>query len=1029
MRLHELTVARFGPFAGTERVDFDELSDAGLFLLCGATGAGKTTVLDAVCFALYGSVPGDRDKAKRLRSDHADAGDGPRVELDVTLRGRRLRITRSPEWQRPKRRGRGTVREPAKVLLEELVDGGWQQRTNRIDEAADLLGQLIGMTAVQFCQVAMLPQGRFESFLRSNARDRHDLLERLFDAGRFRRVELWLAERKKELARRCDSQQSRVAGVLARIQEVADTSARDRAESPVSGPDPIPGPVLPESEEPDALLEWSAELRDLFAERAAEAERLRQQTDELVKVSRAALDEARMVAAAQARRHDARQQLERLDALADDTARLRDRVDAARRAEAVTPVASLWEEALGAAERAAAQAPAAWSAARELTAPWLPSGQALPDRDRVLSALDDARQTVARLTALLPRQQELQRVDDELRLTERSLQAQQQQHCRTVEQFRVSQARIDDVAAAREEVERAAGRLELLQARHEQAHRRQVQATRAESIAGRLAELSADVTAAERAALAAKERWLDARQARLDGIAAELAGALRAGEACPVCGSPDHPRPATTVPIAANGSTMDDPAADRTGAAAAQAEEAAEAAFQLAEATRIDLVRDTDVARSELSAARSAADGRDVDSAGTELADVAREIDEARAAARELDRLERRLAEAQTMQQRAADARETEQAELQRLQERLDQLTDRSAGLRRSLADATGGSTFPLLRQIENCESAVAALQDLLERIDELDRATRRADELARRVAATARTQGFADEQEAAAAALPSSELSTLEGVLGERDRERQRAAAILDEPGVQAVADLAAPDLTALQQAADADAGVRDHAVSVAVTLDRQAQRLATLHDDLATTLADGRPLLAEYRRVADLATLCSGSPSADNPDRVSLSAYVLAARLAQVVEAANERLGRMSSGRYQLELSQARGVGERLGGLGLRVHDGWTGETRDPATLSGGETFLAALSLALGLSDVVAFEAGGVELGTLFVDEGFGALDQETLDEVMDVLDDLRDSGRVVGLVSHVPELRSRVVTRLQVVKTRTGSTLVRQ
>ncbi|HZB31048.1 MAG TPA: SMC family ATPase, partial [Streptosporangiaceae bacterium] len=177
-----------------------------------------------------------------------------------------------------------------------------------------------------------------------------------------------------------------------------------------------------------------------------------------------------------------------------------------------------------------------------------------------------------------------------------------------------------------------------------------------------------------------------------------------------------------------------------------------------------------------------------------------------------------------------------------------------------------------------------------------------------------------------------------------------------------------------------------------------------------------------------ARLAALATGQPGA-NRLSMRLSAYVLAARLEQVVAAANERLARMSAGRYALVHTVDRAAGDRRGGsggLGLRVVDAWTGQERDPVTLSGGESFITSLSLALGLADVVTVEAGGTEIGTLFVDEGFGSLDDETLDEVMDVLDGLRDGGRAVGIVSHVAELRARIPAQLHVRKTRTGSHL---
>ncbi|MCD9594504.1 SbcC/MukB-like Walker B domain-containing protein, partial [Streptomyces sp. 8ZJF_21] len=192
------------------------------------------------------------------------------------------------------------------------------------------------------------------------------------------------------------------------------------------------------------------------------------------------------------------------------------------------------------------------------------------------------------------------------------------------------------------------------------------------------------------------------------------------------------------------------------------------------------------------------------------------------------------------------------------------------------------------------------------------------------------------------------------------------------------------------------------------------------------ARAVADARrlaPLRADHDRIARLAALAAGT-SADNERRMRLEAYVLAARLEQVAAAASARLRHMSSGRYTLVHSDARSGGRGRSGLGLHVIDAWTGSERDTATLSGGETFSASLALALGLADVVTDEAGGVRLDTLFIDEGFGSLDEQTLDEVMDVLDALRERDRTVGIVSHVPDLRRRIPAQLEVVKGREGS-----
>ncbi|HME68152.1 MAG TPA: SMC family ATPase, partial [Streptosporangiaceae bacterium] len=201
MRPHRLRVTAFGAFGATVEVCFDDLASAGLFLLHGETGAGKTTLLDAIGFALYGRVPGERGKARRLRSDHAASGAPTEVQLEATMGGRRMRITRKPEQQRPKRRGGGTTTEQAKILLEESDGGTWRAVSTRAGEADDEIRDLMGMSAEQFYQVVLLPQGQFAQFLHAPADKRAELLEKLFGTDRFGKVESWLAERRRSTAR------------------------------------------------------------------------------------------------------------------------------------------------------------------------------------------------------------------------------------------------------------------------------------------------------------------------------------------------------------------------------------------------------------------------------------------------------------------------------------------------------------------------------------------------------------------------------------------------------------------------------------------------------------------------------------------------------------------------------------------------------------------------------------------------------------------------------------------------------------
>jgi exonuclease SbcC len=241
VRIHRLEISAFGPFAGTEDIDFDRLSAQGLFLLNGPTGAGKTSVLDAICYALYGSVPGARQDGKRLRSDHADPAAEPRVTCEFTARGRHFEVTRSPAWDKPSARGRnGFTTQQAKTLLRERVAGEWLEKSGRNDEAGAEITAVLGMDREQFTRVVLLPQGDFAAFLRSKASDRLDLLQKLFGTERFEAVE-------RELALQAAGAVSEVADLEGRLGMLV---ARAWAEvtalevDPDAAPEPAGGPEL-----------------------------------------------------------------------------------------------------------------------------------------------------------------------------------------------------------------------------------------------------------------------------------------------------------------------------------------------------------------------------------------------------------------------------------------------------------------------------------------------------------------------------------------------------------------------------------------------------------------------------------------------------------------------------------------------------------------------------------------------------------------------------------------------------------------
>src|SRR5580704_2847939 len=332
MRPHRLRVQAFGAFATTEEVSFDDLE--GLFLLHGETGAGKTTLLDAIAFALYGRVPGERGKTRRLRSDHAPAGGRTEVELEATIGGRRLRITRKPEQERPKKSGTGVTKEQASVLLAEVTPAGdWEVKSARIGEADAEIADLMGMSAEQFFQVVLLPQGQFAQFLHADAEARARLLQKLFGTDRFRAVEDWLAERRRATA--ADQVKLRVA----QVAQAASVAVPETTDVPAGAPEPW-----------QAM--WTADLAaSAAAERDAAATVVAARKADL-DMALAAKTLAGQLADRQRRRRDTLLRQAELQAAAGEIDLLRAAADAAARAAEVAPV-------LAEADRAAAAAAAA----------------------------------------------------------------------------------------------------------------------------------------------------------------------------------------------------------------------------------------------------------------------------------------------------------------------------------------------------------------------------------------------------------------------------------------------------------------------------------------------------------------------------------------------------------------------------------------------------------------------------------------------------------------------------------------------
>jgi len=1058
MRPHRLRVQAFGAFAGTEQVAFDDLE--GLFLLHGETGAGKTTLLDAIAFALYGRVPGERGAAKRLRSDHAAPALTTEVELEATIGGRHLRITRKPEQDRPKKSGVGVTREQAAVRLDErTAAGGWESKSVRVVEADQEIRDLMGMSAEQFFQVVLLPQGQFARFLHASAQDKEALLQKLFSTDRFRAVERWLADRRLSAEKEVAAKTGDLSVLVAQVAQAADVSVPEAAAD--SGHD---------------AARWVAALA---ANAAAAQERAAGQVAAAsadLERALAAKSEAEQLAGRQRRRRDALRRQQELRDAAPAIAALRAEADAALRAAQV-------KADLDAADRAATAAASALTAearARGLIADRSETAVAdLPGdatADTLHAAAEEQRTHLGRLDALRAVARQAAGEDENANAARaRALAIEVELAAAEAEAASRELAR-PPAMAGREAASQASAELPAAQAAADASRRMATEsATLVLERASRDRLHEAHLTAREKA-IETRATALGVREARIDGMRAELAATMTDGSPCPVCGSLDHPDPVepTFEPVSRDAEDAANALADRAAAKADKAgRDVAAVDGRIGELAQ--RLRQAGFAALELASAADTADPTPADLAAADPSDpaaafaasdpaaafaaaVAADPASLSAAARQADadakRLEAEaarlaaLAAALPARQRALDAldeaiakgnaRRAELAEQRRAAEAEAESAAERASQRRAELNAQLGGAVDLDAAIDAARRRSERLAAAAEAAAETARTAAEAAVAADRAFRAASEAGFAapagispgeppggSPGEAAVAAARAAFRDAdwrgdAAGRVGRHETETATVAAQLADPDLAVELDPPAPVAETVGQAAAAREA-HDAANGGYATAKLTADQLARLAPKLADLVIALAPLRERADQIRQIAELANGNGA--NQYRMTLSSFVLAARLEEVAQAASERLLTMTAGRYSLAHSDAR-KGNAKAGLSLLACDSWTGVDRDTATLSGGETFLASLALALGLADVVTAEAAGTPMEALFVDEGFGTLDEETLDEVMNVLDGLRAGGRIVGIVSHVTELRQRIPAQVHVAKGRHGS-----
>ena len=1001
MRLHRLELQAFGPFATPQVVDFDRLAAGGLFLLEGPTGAGKTTVLDAISFALYGGLAGEDAGADRTHSHFADPGAEPSVRLEFSVRGVRYLISRVPEHRRPKRRGHGYTSEPARVHLRRREAGQWVSMSSNKAEVGDAITEVIGLSRTQFTQVMLLPQGEFARFLRSDDDARRAVLTRLFGTELYDKITLELDRRRALAVKERQAAETAIGQAVSAAAEAAGLEGDARSALICRSAD----------ERTIAFKQIGDELGARLALAGQDVELTAGQAEAAIAAERAASERAAMMARltqalAALRRHEA--------ARAEHDARTA-RADAARRAEPVRPLLAVLDEAAVAADRAR-------RALGELVGPTAGS-----DLDCLLGESADAElvrrtseDSADRAAAGLREASSLEHfvaAESTVRGREAALRELDRVAVRAEDHVRSLAAARDDVPGRVVAAEARLAEARNAAAGLEAGRRRQADLARLTVAAARAAELEpllAEQAMAMRAAVETHQRLVDehqrAMEARLAGMAAELAAGLAEGTPCPVCGSAEHPAPAGAPPGAV-------PVSAEAVAAARKRRDAADAARTRAERAHAKLTR-------QAAEQAAVAAGHTLAGLTAEEAEVARRLAVAEASAARLPALEAELADLRDRQERLAEELRVASAVEAKARQEAHQVRSDLAVVRADVVEAAAGYPSVAARH-EALMKASAASRVLASALDELAAALDARERTLARATREALASGFESLEVARSAVLSPARLAAMDEQVASWTRELSalRAGAAAQElAGLDpATADQArAAAERAAQELVSARVAEQD-ARTAFETLRERAERFEGRLAEVRAAEAGAAAVTEATEPVIYLAGLAKGM---DGQRRVALTTYVLRHWFEQVVAAANVRLAAMSAGRYELRRSDESESRRQRGGLTLSVIDRHTGEERGVKSLSGGETFYTSLALALGLADVVKAEAGGVDTQTLFIDEGFGSLDAETLEQVLGVIDDLRDRGRAVGIVSHVADLRDRVAERLEVRRLPDGS-----
>ena len=1027
----KIIMENFGPFVH-EEVDFDELTEAPLFLISGKTGAGKTTIFDAITFALYGDASGGVRSSNEIRSSFAEPTEETRVQFIFEHQGRKYSIERWPKQTLAKKNGKGETTKNQKVQLSIFNDKGQEAEAyTKVDAVNEVIYQILNLQKDQFRQIVMLPQGEFRTFLNANSTEKEAVLRSLFGTSFYRQFTENLKLQKCEL-------EKSVSEMTTRIDQLFQQVLAEKGVTYEESLNLAREYLLLEEQE---LLKSQTEL----AEKQAKQKALQQQLQRAKELSESFRQE-----------QETRQQLQKIEADLPHQEEKKKQLVHGRELEKIRPTYDRIQELVKQQIQQTDEATENQQRAAELEQQYSECQKQTTDFEQQSAEWQTKEQQLQSLNALLPLvKQKEQLMKQKTELTDKQAK-QQERLSEIIQQIKVHEEKIK-LLETKQNTEKMwqDRRYEELQFQQTVTHLQQSakdifdQQEEEEDQQIKLAQL---VEKASRTSNQLTSEVADYKKLKSQWASAEIARLsmdLLPGEPCPVCGSKEHPNPAQHAELTTDNLGQLQVALETLEARIKQLElirEQAEAQYEVGIKTFDQLQEDRSAAQKAQEEQINTLQATFADYYQLEVgADLSELVIFLRERQKETDE---RLAEINESKQTLLDLKaeidnnqakklESEtslnvvKGELQTLEGRLSSIEEQTKEWQLPTLEA---HIVELQGKIDEYHTHLQAHQAL---VKELEQQHIRLQEnhklLAKQQQETAENlqkfqtslQQQLTEADLALEQLVAApvDLSRLEQEITEFD---QQLLLLKDRQSrlAEVIKDQEKPELDELQTLVTSCEAEVTQFQQQHYAKESQLQQQRTLIEKIEGLQAQSKEQLDELNQMLQLYQTMNG----DNPQKISLERYVLQWYLAEVLQCANQQLNQLTKGRYRFELKQETGRSKGNTGLEINVYDDNAGATRSSHTLSGGESFIAALSLALGLAEVIQSQAGGVAIEALFIDEGFGSLDEEALEMAMEALESIENAGRMIGIISHVRELKERIPQQIIVETSGTGRSSIR-